>query len=301
MVKRILLAVLAVILLLLGGAVAAAAVWANGAFDDRGVMRFDAGTINPAVDARSTIIDVDKFSASIAYIESLGSTQLSVSAAESADPTNAVFFGAAATPDVDAFVKGSSYSVAIKDGSQWTTRDVPGSLLPPLPRDQQFWLAQAVGPQPAITVPADRPLTLLVMNPSAVPTGPITLSIDFVVPRANDWILGMAIAAGVLIVVGLILIVIVIRIRGGRGKRGKHEPGVEEPVIEPVVEAEPEPVVEAEPEPVVEAEPEPVVEAEPEPVVEAEPEPVVEAEPEPVVEAEPEPEPVVEPSKHVDD
>lgn len=297
MIKRILLAVLAVLLLILGGAVATAAVWAHGAFDERGVMRFDAGTITPGTDARSTIIDVDKFSATIPYIESLGTMKLSVAAADSADPTNSVFFGAAATADVDAFVKGTAYSVAVKDGSEWTTRDVPGSLIPALPRDQKFWLAQDVGPRPSISVPDDRPLTLLVMNPSAVPTGPVTLSIDFVVPRANDWILGMTIAAAVLILAALILIAIVVWLIVRRGRRGKHAPGAvesiePEPVVEPI---EPEPV--AEPEPVVEpvVEPEPVAEPEPGPV--ADPEPVAEPEPEPVAE----PEPVVEPEPKIHD
>lgn len=243
MVKRVLIAILAVLLLLVGGALGAAAVWANGAFDENGIMRTDAGTIVPGPDARSTIIDIDKFEANVPYIGSLGTTHLTVMTGEGSDPSNTLFFGAGATPDVDAFVKGSAYAVALREGSEWVTREVPGTLIPPLPRDQQFWLAQDVGRIPGIVVPSDRPLTLLVMHPSGIPSGPLALSIDFSIPQVGRWVLGMAIAAAVLVIVGLILIVVVIRMRG---RRGRHEAAVAEPVVAEPVVAEPvvaEPVV----------------------------------------------------------
>ncbi|MDQ5975903.1 MAG: hypothetical protein QG661_3112, partial [Actinomycetota bacterium] len=172
MIKRIIVVIVAIVMLAAGVACATAAVWVNGAFDENGVMRFDAGTIEPGADARSVIVDVDRFGATIPYIGQFGTTRLSVRTGERADPSDTLFFGAASTSDVDAFVKGSAYAVALRSGSEWTTRDVPGALVPPLPRPQPFWLAEDVGREPAIVVPQDRPLTLLVMHPSGIPTGP---------------------------------------------------------------------------------------------------------------------------------
>ena len=231
MVKRVLVAIVAVLLLLLGGALGAAAFWANGAFDDNGVMRFDAGTITPGTDARSTIVDVARFGATIPYIGDLGTTRLSVTTGESADPSNTLFIGAAATPDVDTFVKGSAYAVGIREGADWITREVPGALIPGLPRDQQFWLAQDVGRNPGIVVPSERPLTLLIMHPAGIPSGPLVLSIDFAIPQASQWVLGMAIASGVLLLVGLTLVFVVVRMRG---RRGRHEVAVDAPVTQTV-------------------------------------------------------------------
>ncbi len=253
MVKRVLVAILAVLLLIMGGVLGAAAIWANSAFDENGVMRTDAGTIDPGANARSTIIDIDRFEASVPYIGELGTTRLTVMTGEGSDPSNTLFFGAAATSDVDTFVKGSAYAVGIRDGSEWVTREIPGALIPPLPRDQQFWLAQDVGRNPGIVVPSDRPLTLLVMHPSGVPSGPLTLSLDFAIPQIAKWVLGMAIAAVVLIIIAIILIIVVIRMRG---RRGRHEGDVVVAAAAPVV-VESAPVVEAvpvvEPAPVVEA------------------------------------------------
>lgn len=270
-----LVAILAMLLLVVGGALGSAAIWAHGSFDDSGVMRFDAGTIDPGPDARSTIVDIDRFSATIPYIGELGTTRLSVSTGETADPSNTLFIGAAATPDVDTFVRGSAYAVGIKDGGVWTIRAVPGSLIPPLPRDQDFWLAQDVGRNPGIVVPGARPLTLLVMHPSGIPSGPLVLSTDFVIPTAGQWVLGMAIAAGVLLLVGLFLLVLVFRMRG---RRGRHEAAVaaapdaeagedtaEAVVVEEAIDADDEPVLVVD-ETVVVIEPMLVV-AEPDPVV----------------------------------
>ena len=238
MIKRVLTAIVAVLLLIAGGALAAAAGWVHTAFDESGTMRFDAGTITPGPDARSTVIDVATFGATVPYIGEFGSTRLSVTTGERGDPSDVLFIGAASTDDVDAFVKGSPYAVALRIGSEWITKEVPGALIPPLPRDQPFWLAQEVGPNPGLVVPSDRPLTLLIMHPAGIPSGPLTLSIDFTIPLAARWSLGLAIAAGVLLIVGVVLLIVVARMRG---RRGRHEFDADVPLPAATVEiAEPE-------------------------------------------------------------
>ena len=223
-IKKILMGLLAVILLLAGGIAAAAAIWSYSTFGMDGQMSFDAGTISPGPVARSTILDVDRFGATVPYIGKYGTTTLSVSGEEPGDGTTTLFIGAAPTPEVDAYVKGTPYAVAFRDGDAWTTRDVPGTSPPALPRTQTFWTAQAVGARPAIVVPEERPLTLVLMHPSALPSGPLTLSIDFTVHNASRWITGLAIAAGVLLVLGIIALVMVFRVGGRKGRHSGDVP-----------------------------------------------------------------------------
>ena len=229
-IKRILVGLLAAVLLIAGGIAAAAAIWAYSTFGMKGLMSFDAGTITPGPTAASTILDIDKFGATVPYIGAYGATSLSVTTNQTGDPTETLFIGAARTSDVDVYVKGTPYAVAIRQGSEWTTREVPGVATPALPRTQTFWQAQAVGARPAIVVPEERPLTLVIMHPSGIPSGPVTLNIDFTVRNASQWITGLAIAAGILLVLGVLALVILFRMRGSRGR---HQ-GVETTEGQPV-------------------------------------------------------------------
>jgi hypothetical protein len=217
-IKRILVGLLAAVLLIAGGAAGAAAIWAYSTFGMSGLMSFDAGTISPGPSARSTILDIDKFGATVPYIGAYGTTTLSVSTGEPGDSSETLFIGAAKTADVDAYVKGTPYAVAIREGTEWTTRDVPGVGEPELPRTQSIWTVQAVGARPAIVVPDERPLTLVVMHPSTIPSGPVSLSIDFTVKNASEWITGLAIASGILLLLGVLALVVLFRMRGHKGR-----------------------------------------------------------------------------------
>jgi hypothetical protein len=219
-VKKILVGILAAVLLLAGGALAAAAIWAYSTFGMNGLLSFSAGTITPGAEAKSILVDVDRFGATVPYLQDYGTTTLSVTSGERGDPADTLFVGAANTADVDAYIKGTPYSVALKDGDGWTTKEVPGLSATALPRTQTFWLAQAVGPRAAITVPTQRPLTLLIMHPSAIPTGAVTLNIDFTVRNASKWITGTAIASAGLLLLGIGSLVLLFRMRS---KRGRHQ------------------------------------------------------------------------------
>lgn len=222
MLKKVIVGLLAVLFLAAAVALGGTALWTYATFGSNGVLRFDAGTITPGPSARATIVDVDRFGATVPYIGDFGKTTLAVSSGERGDPTDTIFIGAAATPEVDAYLKATPYTVGIRDGDSWTTRDVPGVAKPALPREQSFWLDQAVGARPDITVPSERPLTLVVMHPSTIPTGPITLTIDFTVPDASTWILVMSVSAGVLALISLLLFVLLVRMLR---RRGRHESG----------------------------------------------------------------------------
>lgn len=220
MVKRVIVGFLAVLLIAAGLATGATAVWANQVFGSDGILAFDAGTITPDDGSGATIVDVDRFGATVPYLEEIGVTTLSVTTGERGDPSDTLFIGAGPTPDVDAYLKGTPYSVAIREGDSWVTRQVPGVSPAAPPRQQDLWLTNAVGSPAAIAIPDERPITLVVMHPAGLPSGPVTLSIDFTVPDAANYIAGLIAAAVILLLIGLILLFVAVRVLR---KRGRHE------------------------------------------------------------------------------
>ena len=89
--KKILLGLLAAVLLLVGGALGAAAIWAYSTFGTNGLMSFGAGTITPGLQAKSLLLDVDRFGATVPYLQDYGTTTLSVSTLQTGDPTDTLF------------------------------------------------------------------------------------------------------------------------------------------------------------------------------------------------------------------
>ncbi len=223
MATRVVLGLLAGVLLLIGLAAGVAAVWVAMVLGPDNGLRFDAGSITPAPDSGATIVDVDRFEATVPYLEPFGDVSLSVDSGDPADPSSTLFLGAGSTEGVDAYLRGVPYSVALRDGSDWVVREVPGVAVAPLPRQQDFWIAQDVGRRPTIAVPAERPLTLVIMHPSGIPSGPISVSVDFSVPDVATWTRSFAIACGGFLLVGGLLLVLALRPRRGRGR---HVAGV---------------------------------------------------------------------------
>lgn len=307
MVKRVVLLVVAGILLVVSAALGLAAAWGYSALGPDGVMRFGLGTITPDSTAQATIIDVDRYSLSIPYIQSLGTVTLEATTGETGDPSDVLFLGAAATPDVDSYLRGTPYSVAVRVGDEWQTRQVPGSGTAAPAREQAFWLAAAVGREPAIQVPDQRPLTLVVTHPAGLPTGPFALRFGFTVPDAPTWILVMAAVAAVLLIVAIVLVIIAFRVKTAPRRRGKHEAEPVEDGVPVAAGAAPADVAPAGAAPAdVAPEPEHLADepAQPpaEPVTEVLPATAVEAQPEPEAEpAPPSPVAVDEPSSSTDD
>lgn len=226
MVMRVALGVAAVLLLLAGLAAGGLAVWASAVFGSDGALRVDAGTITPAPGTIATIVDVDRFSATVPYVGDLGTTSLSVTSGDAGDASDTVFLGAARTPEVDAYLKGTPYSVAIREGDAWTVRAVPGAAVPPLPREQDLWITDDVGRRASIEVPQDRPLTLVLMHPSAVPGAQLALSVDVAVPAVATWVVWGLVAAGVLIALGVLLLALAV---SRRRTAGRHAVGAAPP------------------------------------------------------------------------
>jgi hypothetical protein len=235
-VRRVVLTVLGVICVLGGLAAGAAAVWSVAVLGSDGVLRYGAGTITPGTASQATIIDVDRFSVSVPVVGALGDTTLSVTAPSAADPAAGAFIGAGTTRDVDAYLAGVPYSVALRDGTDWNVTDVPGGQPPLPPPDQRFWLAADSGPRAAIAVPSERPLTLVLMTPDGSPTGVLALSVDVTIASAGTYELWLSVTAAVLVAVGAVLLFLAFH---RRRPRGRHAAGAAVVAVEPEA-AEPE-------------------------------------------------------------
>jgi hypothetical protein len=219
---RVVLGIVGVVLVLAGIAAGGVAAWASAVFGSEGTLRLDAGTITPAPGTIATVIDVDRFSATVPYVGGLGRTSLSVASGDAGDPSDTMFVGAAGTAAVDAYLRGTPYSVAIREGGAWTVRAVPGASAPALPRQQDLWITDDVGRRAAIEVPPERPLTLVLMHPSAIPSGQLVLAVDFAVPGVTTWVAWLLAAAAVLLVSGAVLLVLALR---RRRRPGRHAAG----------------------------------------------------------------------------
>lgn len=216
------LGVAGVLLLLAGLAAGGIAAWASAVFGSDGILRLAAGTIVPAPGSIATIIDVERFGATVPYVGGLGTTSLSVASGDAGDPSDTVFIGAAGTSAVDSYVRGTPYSVAFREGDAWTVRAVPGVTAPALPREQDLWLTDDVGRPASIQVPQERPLTLVLMHPAAIPSGPLVLTVDFALPSVWTWVGWLLAAAAALLVAGAVLVVAALR-RPRHG--GRHASG----------------------------------------------------------------------------
>ncbi len=227
--KRVLLGVCGVVALLLAVVLGSLAGWGQATFADGGSLRMDLGTVVPGDTDTAIVFDVARFGASVPYLDAVGRTQLAVHSAKPDGTQTDMFVGAAATDQVDAFVKGTAYAVGLHDADGWQVRLIPGTLPLPAPGSGS-WLAAAAGPTALIDVPTSRPLTVLVARSDGAPVGPVALAADFTVPGARTWTLWLAVAALVALIAGVVLVLLAVR---ARRPKGAHEVGG------PVAEAEP--------------------------------------------------------------
>jgi hypothetical protein len=219
--RRVLLALAAVVLLAAGGAGVAAGAWLTATFGTDGVLRGSLGQIVPEPASLATVVDIDRFDVAVSLPDGFSETRLVVRPS-SAD---VVFVGAAPTTEVDVYLSGSPYTVAAREGAMWVTRAVPGDRSVVLPGPVAWWLAIDQAPEAAIVVPSQRPLTVVMAHPGGVPSGPLDVGYEVVVPQARAWAVGLIIAGAVSFLLGLTCVVLVFalgRRRGRHVRRGSH-------------------------------------------------------------------------------
>ena len=234
MVKRVLLGIVGALLVLVAAVVGSFAAWGYLTFGNGGSLRYDLGTVVPGATDTSIVVDVDRFGASIPYLDAIGETQLAARSAQPGGEGTSLFVGAARTPDADAFVKGTPYAVGIRTADGWQVRQIPGGSALPATTAVP-WLSQASGSTALLDVPTSRPLTLVVARSDGAPVGAVLLGADFAVPTARTWAMWLGIAAAVVLIVGIVLLVVAVR---RRRPRGAHEAGVTAAVAAEAAEPE---------------------------------------------------------------
>ncbi len=234
MVKRVLLGIVGALLVLVAAVVGSFAAWGYLTFGNGGSLRYDLGTVVPGAADTSIVVDVDRFGASIPYLDAIGETQLAARSAQPGGEETSLFLGAARTPDADAFVKGTPYAVGIRTADGWQVRQIPGGSALPATTAVP-WLSKASGSTALLDVPTSRPLTLVVARSDGAPVGAVLLGADFAVPTARTWAMWLGIAAAVVLIVGIVLLVVAVR---RRRPRGAHEAGVTAAVAAEAAEPE---------------------------------------------------------------
>lgn len=161
-----------------------------------------------AGEARTLVVDVDRYSAVPAALQTLGDNRLAVQA------TQRVFLAVGSTPDVDDAVRGSTYVVAHAAGAGWQATEVPGQGAPSDLTRQTFWWGFADSDQPEIGIPDVRPATVVITGPAGL--GVVDLSAVFAI-RDSQLILAILGGTGfALMVSGAVMIVL--WARGGRSQ-----------------------------------------------------------------------------------
>ena len=215
MVRKVVLIVLGCLLMVLGLAGGAAAAVVHGALDDQGRISVPVGTIDPGAKASALVVDIDRFRMDLPYLGGQGTTTLSADA-----DGHPLFLGAGPTDDVDALLRGTSYAVGRLQSGRWTVAEVPGTAAPAQPAAQPLWWAADSGPHPTITLPAQRPLTLVAMDPTGAASGPVRFTATLTIARAPQVLRWGVIGSAVALILGIGLVTTGSLLRR---RRGKHE------------------------------------------------------------------------------
>jgi hypothetical protein len=119
-----------------------------------------------------------------------------------------VFLGVADVEAVNAYLDGTPYSVAVRDGQEWPVISVPGTGQPAPPAGQAIWAAAQEGNSPEIPADALESLTLVLMNSDVAPGPESALRLEYRVPQATLALQSAAITAAATALGGLALVLL---------------------------------------------------------------------------------------------
>ena len=217
MIRKVVLVCTGALALLCSAGVGVLALTIHSAFGSDGRMELTLGSVDSG-NVHALVMDIDRFSAAVPYLNSLGHTQLVVSA-----PTT-TFVGIAGTQDVDNLLRGTTYSVATHQANDWMTTEVPGSagaLTIQTLAAQQVWLTAGQGSTVELAVPQSRPITMVIASPDALET--VTVGAVFTLSHSTLIVNLGGIVAALLAVTGIVLVILGLR---RPTHRGDHAPDV---------------------------------------------------------------------------
>jgi len=136
---------------------------------------------------------------------------------------SAAFVGVASSDAVNAYLDGSPYAVAVRDGQEWPTISVPGDERPArAPLDETFWSASAQGSPAELPAEALDGSTMVLMRADSGDGVVVTLRLEYRVPQATSTMETAAITASASAVGGLLAILLGAFAIVGRKPRGRH-------------------------------------------------------------------------------
>jgi hypothetical protein len=212
MIRKVVLLVAGAFTLCLAAGFGFLAYSVHSTFSSDGRLVLTLGTLELGP-ARTLVVDIDRFSAEVPYLDSLGSTKLVVSTPSTS------FVGIAGTQDLDNLLRGTTYVVGMRQTNSWITSTVPGrasAVEPHTLAAQKLWLAAAQGTQVELAVPQSRPITMVVAGEQSLDG--VTVGAVFELSHSSLLVTLGAIAAGILAVGGVVLLGLGLR----PARRGVH-------------------------------------------------------------------------------
>jgi hypothetical protein len=121
------------------------------------------------------------------------------------DTDAGVFIGVGPVDDVNDYLAGVPYSVAVSQDGAWPTVSVPGDRTPMAPEDVDIWSASATGLAPELPTADLTGTTLVVMRSDVDPGVETSLRLEYRVPGAGMALQAAAVSAAGLSLGGLLL------------------------------------------------------------------------------------------------
>lgn len=122
--------------------------------------------------------------------------------------SDTAFLGVANVEDVNDYLDGTPYSVAVRQADGWPTVSVPGTGTPTRPEDQPWWRASSAGPAPELAAESLDGQTLVLMRPDASADPAASLRLQYRVPGADAALQSAALTAAGAALGGLLLILL---------------------------------------------------------------------------------------------
>jgi len=153
------------------------------------------------------------------FVEDVGDFVFVVTPATDGD----VFVGLAPVSEVDAYLDGTPYAVAVSSPERWPIISVPGEGGPSTePTEAALWTTAVAGAPAEIPLAALDGSTLVFMNPDASAGVGASMRLEYRVPEATSTMERSAVTAAAGAVGGFLLILLGAFLLVGRRPRGRH-------------------------------------------------------------------------------
>lgn len=118
------------------------------------------------------------------------------------------FVGVGNVDDVNDYLSGVAYSVAVSRDGEWPTVSVPGNAIPGPPESAGIWSASAIGLNPELAAEDFAGRTLVLMRADASPDVEVAMRLEYRVPGADLALQSSAVSAAAASIGGLLLILL---------------------------------------------------------------------------------------------